>query len=79
MSEQHLQCRCLPAVDEQSGAGRGHEPVGTLREILLGPSPSGDGRLNIGGALRAAMATCGYESVKELQKAELQVRTGTVR
>lgn len=55
------------------------EPVGTLREILLGPSPSGDGRLNIAGALRSAMATCGYESVKELQKAELLVRTGPGR
>ena len=50
------------------------EPVGTLRQILLGPASRADGRLNIAGALRAAMATCGYESCKELQKAELLVR-----
>ena len=55
------------------------EPVGSLRQILLGPSTSADGRLNIAGALRAAMATCGYESCKELQKAELLVRERSTR
>lgn len=37
-------------------------------ELLLGP-----GVPNLLGALRKAMAICGYESVKELQKAELVV------
>jgi IMP dehydrogenase len=46
---------------------------GTLAEILLGPAHENDGRLNLFGALRAAMATCGYESVKEFQKAEVMV------
>ena len=55
------------------------EQVGTLREILLGPSAHADGRLNIAGALRSAMATCGYESVKELQLAEVLVRAGNGR
>src|ERR1700723_2958567 len=43
---------------------------GSLREILLGPAHENDGRMNLFGALRTAMATCGYESVKEFQKAE---------
>jgi IMP dehydrogenase len=46
---------------------------GTLREILLGPAHENDGRLNLFGALRTSMATCGYESVKEFQKAEVMV------
>lgn len=55
------------------------EPVGTLAEVLFGPSPHSDGRLNLAGALRSAMATCGYETVKELQLAELLVRGGNGR
>jgi IMP dehydrogenase len=46
---------------------------GTLEEILLGPAHENDGRLNLFGALRTSMATCGYESVKEFQKAEVMV------
>jgi IMP dehydrogenase len=46
---------------------------GTLEEILLGPAHENDGRMNLFGALRAAMATCGYETVKEFQKAEVMV------
>ena len=46
---------------------------GTLREILVGPAHENDGRLNLFGALRTSMATCGYESVKEFQMAEVMV------
>jgi IMP dehydrogenase len=46
---------------------------GTLREILVGPAHENDGRLNLFGALRTSMATCGYESLKEFQKAEVMV------
>jgi IMP dehydrogenase len=46
---------------------------GTLEEILLGPARENDGRLNLFGALRTSMATCGYEMVKEFQKAEVMV------
>ncbi|MGH9066942.1 MAG: GuaB3 family IMP dehydrogenase-related protein [Acidimicrobiales bacterium] len=49
------------------------ETRGSLREILLGPAHENDGRLNLFGALRTSMATCGYESVKEFQKAEVMV------
>ncbi|MGC2169692.1 MAG: GuaB3 family IMP dehydrogenase-related protein [Acidimicrobiales bacterium] len=44
---------------------------GTLKEILLGPAHENDGRLNLMGALRTSMATCGYETLKEFQKAEI--------
>ena len=46
---------------------------GTLEEILVGPAHENDGRLNLLGALRTSMATCGYETVKEFQKAEVMV------
>jgi IMP dehydrogenase len=46
---------------------------GTLREVVVGPAHENDGRLNLFGALRTSMATCGYESVKEFQKAEVMV------
>jgi IMP dehydrogenase len=47
--------------------------LGTLEEILVGPAHGNDGRLNLFGALRQAMALTGYESVKEFQKAEVVV------
>ncbi|HVM36498.1 MAG TPA: GuaB3 family IMP dehydrogenase-related protein [Actinomycetota bacterium] len=47
--------------------------IGTLEEILLGPAHENDGRLNLFGALRTSMATCGYANVKEFQKAEVMV------
>ncbi len=46
---------------------------GTLREIVLGPAHENDGRFNLFGALRTSMATTGYETVKEFQKAEVMV------
>jgi IMP dehydrogenase len=47
--------------------------LGTLKEILLGPAPVNDGTMNLFGALRTSMATCGYQTVKEFQKAEVMV------
>ncbi|MGH9258987.1 MAG: GuaB3 family IMP dehydrogenase-related protein, partial [Acidimicrobiales bacterium] len=52
------------------------EPRGTLEEILLGPAHDATGAVNLTGALRRAMALCGYETVKDLQKAELVVFSG---
>ena len=46
---------------------------GSLKEILVGPAHENDGRLNLFGALRTSMATCGYETVKEFQKAEVMI------
>ena len=47
--------------------------TGSLEEILLGPARENDGRLNLFGALRTSLATCGYANIKEFQKAEVMV------
>jgi IMP dehydrogenase len=44
---------------------------GSLKEILVGPAHENDGRLNLMGALRTSMATCGYENIHEFQRAEV--------
>lgn len=45
--------------------------VGTMAEILVGPSDRADGTLNLMGALRRTLATTGYFDVKELQRVEV--------
>ncbi|MDO4718566.1 MAG: GuaB3 family IMP dehydrogenase-related protein, partial [Propionibacteriaceae bacterium] len=50
------------------------EQVGTLAEVLVGPSPLADGTMNLIGALRKAMAMSGYTEVKEFQRIELLIR-----
>lgn len=45
--------------------------VASLAEVVTGPARENDGRLNLMGALRTAMATCGYESVRDFQRAEI--------
>jgi IMP dehydrogenase len=47
--------------------------LGTLEEVLTGPARENDGRLNLFGALRTSLATCGYANIKEFQKAEVMV------
>jgi IMP dehydrogenase len=47
--------------------------AGTLRDILLGPAPTNDGRMNLVGALRESMAECGYQNIKEFQRVEVCV------
>jgi len=47
--------------------------IGSLREILLGPAMENDGTLNLFGALRTSMATTGYATIKEFQRAEVMV------
>ncbi len=49
------------------------ETRGSLEEVLVGPARENDGRLNLMGGLRTSMATCGYSSLKEFQKAEVMV------
>jgi IMP dehydrogenase len=46
---------------------------GTLEEILLGPAQENDGTFNLVGALRTSMATCGYEDIRDFQRAEVMV------
>jgi IMP dehydrogenase len=49
------------------------EQIATLEEIVIGPARENDGTLNLMGALRTAMATCGYESIHDFQKAEIML------
>ncbi|HEX2089777.1 MAG TPA: GuaB3 family IMP dehydrogenase-related protein [Actinomycetota bacterium] len=59
--------------DLPRGARVATKRVASLREILVGPAHENDGTLNLFGALRTSMATCGYESVKDFQKAEVVI------
>lgn len=47
--------------------------LGTMEEVLVGPAHENDGRMNLFGALRTSLATCGYANIKEFQKAEVMV------
>ena len=47
--------------------------VGSLETILYGPATTVDGRANLMGALRRAMATTGYSDLKEFQRVEVVV------
>jgi IMP dehydrogenase len=47
--------------------------LGSLEEILVGPAHENDGRMNLFGALRTSLATCGYANLKEFQKAEVMI------
>ncbi|HWC32651.1 MAG TPA: IMP dehydrogenase, partial [Actinomycetota bacterium] len=55
------------------GARVATKQIGTLREILVGPAHENDGTLNLFGALRMSMATCGYANIREFQKAEVVI------
>jgi IMP dehydrogenase len=46
---------------------------GTLEEILVGPAHENDGTLNLFGALKTSLATCGYDTIQSFQKAEVMV------
>src|SRR5579875_3432426 len=50
--------------------------VGTLTQILHGPSTVADGSMNLVGALRRTMATSGYSDLKEFQRVEVAVTPG---
>ena len=56
---------------------RGHRAhvgtVGTMRQLLYGPSTRADGSLHFVGALRRTMASPGYSEVKDLQRVEVVV------
>ncbi len=45
--------------------------IGSIEEILNGPSHTSDGSMNLFGALRRAMATSGYSEVKSFQRVEV--------
>lgn len=47
------------------------QQVGTLEEVVLGPSRVPDGTMNLAGGLRKAMALTGYTDVKSFQRIDL--------
>ena len=66
----------LRGVAPAPAARRAHRDrqVGTLEEILFGPSRTADGTMNLVGALRRAMATTGYTELKEFQRVEVVIQ-----
>jgi IMP dehydrogenase len=51
--------------------GRAGDPVGPMERLLYGPADDPNGRLNLFGGLRRAMAKCGYRDLKEFQRVGL--------
>lgn len=47
--------------------------VGSLQEVMFGPSHNADGTTNFVGALRRAMATTGYVDLKSFQRCPVTV------
>jgi IMP dehydrogenase len=53
--------------------GPAEAALGSLEQVLYGPSDDPDGTLNLFGGLRRAMAKCGYRDLKEFQKVGLVI------
>lgn len=49
------------------------DTLGSLEQVLFGPSREADGRTNLIGALRRSMATTGYSDLKEFQRVDVVV------
>jgi IMP dehydrogenase len=45
----------------------------SIDEILVGPAHENDGTLNLFGALRTSLSTCGYENIRAFQRAEVMI------
>jgi IMP dehydrogenase len=56
------------------GARVRFETIGSMEEVLLGPSHRPDGTMNLVGALRRSLASTGYTEVKEFQRIDLVLR-----
>ncbi len=61
------------------GTRLGVGTVGTIEQILHGPSTVADGSMNLMGALRRTMATSGYSDLKEFQRVEVVVTPSAQR
>ena len=53
--------------------------IGTLEQMLFGPSTVPDGSMNLMGALKRTMATAGYTELKEFQRVEVVVTPPAAR
>jgi IMP dehydrogenase len=63
-----------PKLPRGRFAGAGPEwPLGSLQEVLRGPSTTPEGFLNLFGGARRAIAKAGYSDIKEFQKVGLIV------
>jgi IMP dehydrogenase len=47
--------------------------TGPMEQILLGPARRDDGTMNLFGALRLSMASCGAHTIREMQRVEIVV------
>ena len=47
------------------------DQVGTMAEIINGPSHTADGSMNLVGAIRKSISLCGYTDIKEFQRVEI--------
>ncbi|MGB8020805.1 MAG: GuaB3 family IMP dehydrogenase-related protein [Candidatus Nanopelagicales bacterium] len=68
----------MEAVHAELPRGERHwtGTVGSLEQIMQGPSRVPDGTMNLVGALRRAMATSGYSDLKEFQRVDVTVSPG---
>ncbi|MGB9375906.1 MAG: GuaB3 family IMP dehydrogenase-related protein [Mycobacteriales bacterium] len=60
-----------PSLPRGRICAAGGQSAGSLRDVLLGPAEDADGRSNLFGGFKRAMAKCGYSDVKAFQKVEL--------
>ena len=68
----------MEAVHAELPRGERHwtGTVGSLEQVMHGPSRVPDGTMNLVGALRRAMATSGYSDLKEFQRVDVTVSPG---
>ncbi|MEN9693286.1 MAG: hypothetical protein RLZZ330_930 [Actinomycetota bacterium] len=57
--------------DLPRGAVAEFEAVGSMAEIINGPSHTADGSMNLVGAIRKSISLCGYTDIKEFQRVEV--------
>lgn len=58
-------------ADLPRGAVAEFDSVGSMAEIINGPSHTADGSMNLVGAIRKSISLCGYTDIKEFQRVEV--------
>jgi IMP dehydrogenase len=58
-------------ADLPRGSVAEFDQVGTMAEIINGPSHTADGSMNLVGAIRKSISLCGYTDIKEFQRVEI--------
>lgn len=62
-----------PHADLPRGTRVRVQTIGSLKEILRGPSRYDDGSMNLAGALRTCMGTLGASTIREMQQAKIVI------